>query len=577
MLEIGFVVDGKYKILNQIGQGGMSIVYLAMVEKANKQWAVKEIRKDGIYQDETVRKSLVTEIHLLKKLSNPHLPSIVDVIDNEETLLIVMDYIEGITLKEVLKEYGAQRQEDVIDWARQLCDVLGYLHSRVPPIIYRDMKPSNIMLKPDGQIVLIDFGIAREFKRECEGDTSWLGTKGYAAPEQFGGCGQTDGRTDLYSLGVTLYHLLTGHNPGKPPYEMYPIREWNPELSPELEKIILKCTRANPKDRYQSCEELLYELNHYEELNEIYQKKQKAKVWKFLALCLVSVFFIGSSISTFVREKQITADHYWNYMEQADMEASDRARIDDYKKAIFLAPKKEEAYLALIHTFVQDDIFSVEEDKMFSVLLHSYVEDGQDTFLKILKKNRRGYPKVAYSLGMAYWYYYEQESARKMLSVKWFQDAAKGTFSEEEFYKQVRAGTLSRIGRYYRDLGKKNVAGDTKFTYQDYWKDLQVLLEDNIVEKDNVITALRLYEEVSGQICIHTKEFQDEGVKEKELSGMLDFVERAVYQLKIDKNNRKMATELIGRIQNNINLGRKKIFSTYHQMKEGKEEVSWNK
>ena len=146
MLQIGSVIDGKYKILNKIGQGGMSVVYLAMNERANKQWAVKEVRKDGIENFEAVKQGLIAETELLKKLDHPSLPSIVDVIEEEGTFLIVMDYIEGKSLGSILKEYGAQSQEDVVDWAKQMCDVLSYLHSRQPPIIYTDMKPSNIML-----------------------------------------------------------------------------------------------------------------------------------------------------------------------------------------------------------------------------------------------------------------------------------------------------------------------------------------------------------------------------------------------------------------------------------------------
>ena len=141
-------------------------------------------------------------------LFRSHLPSIVDVIDGEGTFLIVMDYIEGNPLNVLVNEQGAQSQEDVIDWAKQLCDVLGYLHSRTPAIIYRDMKPSNVMLKPDGNVMLIDFGTAREYKnKNMVEDTTCLGTQGYAAPEQFGGHGQTDARTDIYCLGATMYHL----------------------------------------------------------------------------------------------------------------------------------------------------------------------------------------------------------------------------------------------------------------------------------------------------------------------------------------------------------------------------------
>lgn len=205
MLTIGSVIDGKYKILNKIGQGGMSVVYLAMNEKANKQWAIKEIRKDGVKDFQVVKQSLIVETDLLKKLDHPNLPSIVDIIEDDNTFLIVMDYVEGRSLEKELEEYGAQRQDKVIEWAKQLCDVLIYLHSRKPPIIYRDLKPENIMLRPDGKVMLIDFGTAREFKERNVSDTVCLGTVGYAAPEQFGGQGQTDARTDIYGLGATLF------------------------------------------------------------------------------------------------------------------------------------------------------------------------------------------------------------------------------------------------------------------------------------------------------------------------------------------------------------------------------------
>ena len=260
MLEIGTLVDGKYKILNKVGQGGMSVVYLAMNEKANKQWAIKEVRKDGVKDFEVVKQSLVAETDMLKKLSHPSLPSIVDVIEDESTFLIVMDYIQGNPLSRALEEYGAQPQEHVIEWAKQLCDVLGYLHTRTPAIIYRDMKPANVMLKPDGNVTLIDFGTAREFKEKNLADTTCLGTVGYAAPEQFGGMGQTDARTDIYCLGATLYHLVTGMNPCEPPYEIRPIREINPSLSGGLEQIILKCTQKSPDRRYHSMAALIADL-----------------------------------------------------------------------------------------------------------------------------------------------------------------------------------------------------------------------------------------------------------------------------------------------------------------------------
>lgn len=283
MSRIGEVIEGKYEILKEVGRGGMSVVYLAMDNRLNKQWAVKEIKRKGTNsENQIVVQSLLSEANLMKRLDHPNLPRIVDIIENGQTIYIVMDYIEGEPLDKILKKKGAQPEAAVIEWGIQLAEVLDYLHTRKPPIIYRDMKPANVMLKPDGNIKLYDFGIAREYKEQNSSDTVSLGTKGYAAPEQFGGMGQTDARTDVYGLGVTLYHLVTGKNPCEPPYEILPIRDVNPQLSVGLEYIIQKCTQLNPDERFQSCMEVLYALNHLDELGEPYRKKQKSKLNKFI-------------------------------------------------------------------------------------------------------------------------------------------------------------------------------------------------------------------------------------------------------------------------------------------------------
>ena len=273
MLEIGSLLDGKYKILSEIGHGGMSVVYMALNEKANKAWAVKEIRKDGKLDFNIVRQGLVAEIDTLKKLKHPNIPSIIDVIEHEESIIIVMDYIEGNSLDKALKEHGAQPQEDVVKWAMQLCSALSHLHSCDPPIIYRDMKPANIMLKPDGNIMLIDFGTAKTYEMDF-GVTTGIGTMGYAAPEQYIGnrLGRTDARTDIYCLGITLYHLLTGIDPCKYVISNRSICSVNPALSPGLDEIIIKCTEPHPEDRYQCCAELCYALEHHGEIGKIYRK-----------------------------------------------------------------------------------------------------------------------------------------------------------------------------------------------------------------------------------------------------------------------------------------------------------------
>ena len=425
MLEIGSLVDGKYKILNKVGQGGMSVVYLAMNEKANKQWAVKEVRKDGIKDFEIVKQGLVAETDILKKLNHPHLPSIIDVIDQDDSFIIIMDYIQGNSLNKALEEYGAQPQEYVIDWAKQLCDVLGYLHSRTPAIIYRDMKPANVMLKPDGNVTLIDFGTAREFKEKNLADTTCLGTVGYAAPEQFGGMGQTDARTDIYCLGATLYHLVTGMNPCEPPYEIKPIREINPSLSSGLERIIMKCTQRDPNDRYQSTAELMYALEHYEEIDDLYRKKQKRKLWSFIVPAALSVVFGITSLWAYSTAQAQKSKDYDVKLQEADS-------VQDFYDVITIDPTRTEAYLELNDYVASDDyVIDSEERSQLLQIQTGLVTKGANGYsdtvyvLDNLKEsNKAGFDEVCFEIGWNLLAYYNADSDldRYSMSSKWFKE-----------------------------------------------------------------------------------------------------------------------------------------------------------
>ena len=229
----------------------------------------------------------------------------------------------------------------------QLCDVLRYLHSQEPAIIYRDMKPANVMLQPNGQIKLIDFGIAREYKEQNIADTTALGTKGYAAPEQFGGHGQTDGRTDIYCLGTTLYHLLTGHSPAEPPYEMYPIRHWNPSLSGRFRRIILKCTQLNPEDRYQTCEELDYALQNYEKVDEAYRIRLKSDLKKFIASSAVAVAALAVGIGCLLARNAVNNNDYQVNIARAEKASNAEEKVKLYQTAIDILQIKEQMHMKI--------------------------------------------------------------------------------------------------------------------------------------------------------------------------------------------------------------------------------------
>ncbi len=283
------VLEDRYELLRVIGQGGMSVVHLAYDLRLDKQWAVKEIRSDKI-ENQVYIDSLIKEANLIRNLDSKYLPRIVDIVKKKDIVYIIMDYIDGKTAASLVEE-GPQAQEDVIEWGIQLAEVLSYLHSQNPPIIYRDMKPQNVMITSNNEVRLIDFGTAREYKVEGNNDTTCLGTPGYAAPEQYGGIGQTDERTDVYSLGKTLFHLVTGINPTTIA-DVEGIRYYNPNLSSGLEKIIEKTLQPNPKNRYQNCLDLKHDLENYLDLDNETIKQEK----KILCILLWIILMVKQQL-----------------------------------------------------------------------------------------------------------------------------------------------------------------------------------------------------------------------------------------------------------------------------------------
>ena len=403
MLQIGSVLDGKYKILNEIGHGGMSVVYLALNEKANKTWAVKEVRKDGGNDSEVVSQGLIAETEMLKKLNHPNLPSIVDVIDTEDTFIIVMDYIEGRSLQSVLNHTGAQDPEKVLEWSKQLCDVLGYLHSRKPAIIYRDMKPANVMLRPDGQVALIDFGTAREYKEHSQGDTTWLGTRGYAAPEQFGGRGQTDARTDIYCLGATMYHLLTGYSPADTQFVIYPLGQLVPSLAGSgLEKVVAKCCEPDPANRYQSCAELMYALEHVHDEDAKAIKERNKKWHLFIASCAVAVIGLAGIMGFGITGRVAANNSYDSILDNAKKTDDTLQKQELCAELIELKPDRLEAYELMLSTMTDplSDSGETITSKEHKILEDAMVKDNhKDEFRK---SNRNGYLHFQMGRGTLY-------------------------------------------------------------------------------------------------------------------------------------------------------------------------------
>lgn len=519
MLEIGSLVDGKYKILSEIGHGGMSVVYMAVNEKANKTWAIKEVRKDGKMDFNTVKQGLMAEIETLKKLKHPNLPSIVDVIEDENSFIIVMDYIEGRSLDKIIEETGAQPESYVVEWAQQLCDVLGYLHSRTPPIIYRDMKPANVMLKPDGNIMVIDFGTAKNYEIDL-GETTGIGTIGYAAPEQYigSGLGRTDARTDIYCLGITMYHLLTNIDPCKNLITDKSIRAVNPALSHGLDKIIVKCTQPQPDDRYQSCAELMYDLKNYQELEPQYLKKKKRKLALFFATVAMAVVFTVAGICMSFSARKQASDTYKEILDSAVRAVDYDTKVELFQQCVEVPNKagEKDAYLGLIKTYKENDsVFTVEEAQQLEKLIANNKAE--------LQKNPQNYTDVCFETGKLFWYYYnygdgsDNQITRAKSSIAWFQDVL--NHAPEGYGNIGMAKVYANIGIFYRDITTNITEASDRGKYKPLFDNLTELT--NTVAKDegeSEIVRLELLELTRSAIQQYATKFKIDGVEKNDIT-----------------------------------------------------------
>lgn len=256
------IFGNKYMLIRRLGGGKKFQVYLAK-DRLNKEWAVKVCDKTQPNFNDRIRNEIVQEPYIMTRLSHPAIPKVKAMIENKRYICVVREYIEGESLSDLLMRDGLLKQEQVINYGINLAEILRYIHAS--GYTYRDMKPSNVMVTEEGEIKLIDFGSVVECYSDGRNvDILSLGTKGYAAPEQYRGEMEIDCRADIYSLGITLYQLLTGLGPNKL-LEVPPICKVNPKLSEELEKIICKCIETEPDGRYQTCTELIEDLENCRE------------------------------------------------------------------------------------------------------------------------------------------------------------------------------------------------------------------------------------------------------------------------------------------------------------------------
>lgn len=540
MTEIGTVIDGKYEVLREIGRGGMSVVYLAMDTHLNKQWAVKEIRKKGSGKnDEIVVNSLLAEANMMKRLDHPALPRIVDIIDNGVTIYVVMDYIEGESLDKILLEYGAQPEEKVINWAMQIADALSYLHGQKPPIIYRDMKPANVMLKPEGNIKIIDFGIAREYKEQNLADTTVLGTKGYAPPEQYSG--QTDPRSDIFALGMTMHHLLTGVDPRNgEPYA--PVRQWNPELSEGIEIIIDRCVQPASENRYQSCADLIYDLEHPELITKGFKRKQKQRLASFLVAAILSVVMLISGVACNFAATQVNNNTYESLISVMASTSLDE-KISSYKQAVAIYPYDTQAYIKILEAYENEGQFDKAENNEFLALYNRY-QDGFDVTTKELAE-------LNYKVGMMYFNYYTENgevkfSTRVNKAYGFFAANYENQQISPEFAEKSLSDCYYQICTFYKKyiLNSATVEEASRNDYEALFQVIEAALDD--VEGAGAYDQLTLYNGTFMLLYDQRSQMVSVNVDEATVLDLLETVYNSAKSLSVQKDqSKKLQQEIV--------------------------------
>lgn len=559
---IGSVIDGKYKIQKQIGKGGMSRVYLAVDLRLKKQWAVKEVRKYGSEKhSEIMVQSLLTEAEIMKRLDHPALPRIVDIIEDSRRIFIVMDYIEGQSMDRVVREQGAQAEADVLRWGRQICDALIYLHSQDPPIIYRDMKPANVILNPEGNVKIIDFGIAREYKAQNRTDTVVLGTRGYASPEHFG-ARQTDARSDIFSLGMTLHFFLTGAEPGTPGYEYASVRQWRPELSPAAEAIIDKCTAVDPDARYQTAAELMRDLESPERVRRhkftaglrkravgwssrkcMYETgRQNRKRKLLLALAAAAVILAAGRTSDQALTDQSDRNSYETLISAAS-NASPDEKIEKYTEAIRLSPENPEAYVKILEAYEEKGAFGPSESAVFLALYYAHREDFDDADTDVYALN--------YKAGLMYFNCYTEEdgmvsfSARIQKAYPFFQVNYENGEISESFEWQELSDCYYQICSFYKKyvLSSASMEEASQEDYQELIGIIRQTMES--VSKAEAYDQLSLYNGICMLLYDQRNGMASVGIEEKVLLDLLDEVYLDAEGISVQREQSKALKEEI--------------------------------
>lgn len=511
------ILNGRYEILKVIHSKGMANVYLVSDSNLNKQWCLKEIRKSEAGKNKLEYYSLLQEANIMKSLSHSSIPRIVTIEQEEDSIFIIMDYVDGMSIKNWLVRKGRINQEIVVTWMKQICQVMMYLHNRKEPIFYRDMKPDNVMIQSDGNIKLLDFGISVVLKEKGQVIERALGTKGYAAPEQSKTGNVCDLRSDIYGMGMTMYYMLTGLNPSQISKDkLKPIREIDSSISIGLDKIVNKCIAEDPNDRYQDCEELFYALQNYKLLDSEHRAKIRRKVTLVFILFFVSIMLI---ITSFIPLGMYKTQQDQEYQKLVSV-ANQTGREEDYKAVLNVNPKDIKIYEGYLDAIKIDGVYTKDEE----VSLLNYINPNLEDL-----KTEKDYGELAFNIGKLYWFYYQgkTDDEGSIIASRWFNDAM------EKGYKPELADVYYQLGTFKKNISSSITESSDGGMYAKYWENLIKAKEQDNGE----LIDLQLSNAIANCISVYAYNLNKDGISKDEVLNQIKELNNYIelYTPNIDK------------------------------------------
>lgn len=423
MVQLGVLIDGRYRVLREIGRGGAGTVYLVLHEQAGQLRAMKVMHAAGD------QRSLQEELRILRSLHHSMLPEIVDVIFCEDDCCLIMQYFEGETLEQAAQKREVSLQE-AISWGIRLCELLQYLHSRPLPVYHFDLKPSNIILDAKGQLFLVDFGSARSTYagRRSGEEGPQTGTPGYAAPELYEEGMPCDGRADIYSVGAVLFYLLCRRKPHSgvtAPQCLAAMSDAgirDAQLARGLAEILASCLQMRADRRPLDCRSLKQRLWRLSGAGRVQSMMRAAGQRLHLAAGVLSIFCLLAALLCFSASTGMRSRVYASDLQRAGL-AGETQKLGLLSEAVTLFPERGEAYLAIIETVTQDGRFTSRESAQLTEILYKRSMGRSAENLRYLCEDADAYLQVSYRLGLAY-YFLAGESGDKAAAAGWLAQAA---------------------------------------------------------------------------------------------------------------------------------------------------------